>query len=122
MPKVLDGAAIAAEIKQDVAEAVKALAAKGVQPGLAVVRVGHVPASEIYVRNKVQTSKEMGFLSEHITPPETVTTEEMLAIIAALNGRDDEGECCNDCDEDRTKRHEAYSGRAAGWSLRLTGP
>ena len=89
MPKVLDGATIAAEIKQDVAEEVKALAARGVKPGLAVVQVGHVPASEIYVRNKVQTSKELGFLSEHITPAETVTTEEMLALIATLNERED---------------------------------
>ncbi|UWZ84823.1 bifunctional 5,10-methylenetetrahydrofolate dehydrogenase/5,10-methenyltetrahydrofolate cyclohydrolase [Occallatibacter riparius] len=89
MPKVLDGATIAAEIKQDVAEEVKALAARGVKPGLAVVQVGHVPASEIYVRNKVQTSKELGFLSEHITPAETVTTEEMLALIATLNARED---------------------------------
>jgi methylenetetrahydrofolate dehydrogenase (NADP+)/methenyltetrahydrofolate cyclohydrolase len=68
---------------------VKALAARGVKPGLAVVQVGHVPASEIYVRNKVQTSKELGFLSEHITPAETVTTEEMLALIATLNARED---------------------------------
>jgi len=89
MPKVLDGATIAAEIKQDVAEEVKALAARGVKPGLAVVQVGHVPASEIYVRNKVQTSKELGFLSEHITPAETVTTEEMLALIATLNAREE---------------------------------
>jgi methylenetetrahydrofolate dehydrogenase (NADP+) / methenyltetrahydrofolate cyclohydrolase len=89
MPKVLDGAVIAAEIKQDVAEEVKALATRGVKPGLAVVQVGHVPASEIYVRNKVQTSKELGFLSEHITPAETVTTEEMLALIVTLNARED---------------------------------
>src|SRR5215469_2967166 len=89
MPKVLDGATIAAAIKHDVAEETKALAARGVKPGLAVVQVGHVPASEIYVRNKVQTSKELGFLSEHITPAETVTTEEMLALIAGLNARDD---------------------------------
>jgi methylenetetrahydrofolate dehydrogenase (NADP+)/methenyltetrahydrofolate cyclohydrolase len=89
MPKVLDGATIAAAIKHDVVEEVKALTAHGVKPGLAVVQVGHVPASEIYVRNKVQTSKELGFLSEHITPAETVTTEEMLALIAELNARED---------------------------------
>ena len=89
MPKVLDGATIASAIKADVAEEVKKLAAQGVKPGLAVVQVGHVPASEIYVRNKVQTSAELGFLSEHITPPDTVTTEEMLDIIHALNDRDD---------------------------------
>jgi methylenetetrahydrofolate dehydrogenase (NADP+) / methenyltetrahydrofolate cyclohydrolase len=89
MARVLDGAAIAAEIKAEVAAEVKELAARGVRPGLAVVQVGHVPASEIYVRNKVQTSHELGFLSERITPPETVTTEEMLDEIRALNDRDE---------------------------------
>jgi methylenetetrahydrofolate dehydrogenase (NADP+)/methenyltetrahydrofolate cyclohydrolase len=55
MPRILDGAAIAAAIKQEVAEEVRALSAQGVRPGLAAVLVGHVPASEIYVRSKVQT-------------------------------------------------------------------
>ena len=60
MPRVLDGAAIAAAIKQEVAEEVRALAAQGVRPGLAAVLVGHVPASEIYVRSKVQTLRRTG--------------------------------------------------------------
>jgi methylenetetrahydrofolate dehydrogenase (NADP+) / methenyltetrahydrofolate cyclohydrolase len=51
--------------------------------------VGHVPASEIYVRSKVRTCQELGLGSELLTPPETVTTEEMLALVAELNGRDD---------------------------------
>src|ERR1700679_1848006 len=89
MPRVLDGATIAAAIKQEVAEEVRALAAQGIRPGLAAVLVGHVPASEIYVRSKVQTCAELGLFSEMITPPETVTTEEMLDIVAALNDRDD---------------------------------
>src|ERR1700728_3433688 len=89
MGRILDGAAIAAEIKREVAEEVKLLAARGIQPGLAAVLVGHVPASEIYVRSKVQTCAELGLFSEMITPPETVTTEEMLDIVAALNDRDD---------------------------------
>jgi methylenetetrahydrofolate dehydrogenase (NADP+)/methenyltetrahydrofolate cyclohydrolase len=89
MPKILDGAAIAAQIKQEVAEEVKRLAEVGVRPGLAAVLVGHVPASEIYVRNKVQTCAELGLFSELITPPDTVTTEDMLDLIHALNSRDD---------------------------------
>jgi methylenetetrahydrofolate dehydrogenase (NADP+)/methenyltetrahydrofolate cyclohydrolase len=89
MPKILDGAAIAAEIKQEVAEEVKQLAAKGIRPGLAAVLVGHVPASEIYVRSKVQTCADLGIFSELITPPDTVTTEEMFHLVAALNARDD---------------------------------
>jgi methylenetetrahydrofolate dehydrogenase (NADP+) / methenyltetrahydrofolate cyclohydrolase len=89
MPKLLDGAPIAAQIKQEVAEEVKELARHGVRPGLAAVLVGHVPASEIYVRSKVQACEELGLFSDLITPPETVTTEEMLDLIAALNSRDD---------------------------------
>jgi methylenetetrahydrofolate dehydrogenase (NADP+)/methenyltetrahydrofolate cyclohydrolase len=89
MPRVLDGATIAAAIKQEVTEEVRALAAQGIRPGLAAVLVGHVPASEIYVRSKVQTCAELGLFSELITPPDTVTTEEMLDIVAALNDRDD---------------------------------
>jgi methylenetetrahydrofolate dehydrogenase (NADP+) / methenyltetrahydrofolate cyclohydrolase len=89
MARVLDGAAIAAEIKAEVADEVKLLAERGIRPGLAAVLVGHVPASEIYVRSKVKTCGELGLFSEMITPPETVTTEEMLALVADLNARDD---------------------------------
>ncbi len=89
MPRVLDGAAIAAAIKQEVAEEVRALAAQGIKPGLAAVLVGHVAASEIYVRSKVQSCAELGLYSDLITPPDSVTTEEMLDLVAALNGRDD---------------------------------
>ena len=89
MAKVLDGAAIAAEIQQEVAAQVAALAARGIRPGLAVVLVGHVPASEIYVRCKVKTCEELGIHSELITPPESVTTDEMLALVADLNRRDE---------------------------------
>ncbi|MFL6427247.1 MAG: bifunctional 5,10-methylenetetrahydrofolate dehydrogenase/5,10-methenyltetrahydrofolate cyclohydrolase, partial [Acidobacteriaceae bacterium] len=75
--------------KEDVAREVKVLAAQGIRPGLAAVLVGHVPASEIYVRSKVRTTQELGLRSDLLTPPETVTTEEMLALVAELNGRDD---------------------------------
>jgi methylenetetrahydrofolate dehydrogenase (NADP+)/methenyltetrahydrofolate cyclohydrolase len=89
MPKILDGAAIAAQIKREVADEVKLLAGQGIRPGLAAVLVGHVPASEIYVRNKVQTCAELGIFSDLITPPESVTTEELLNLVAALNARDE---------------------------------
>ncbi len=89
LAKVLEGAAIAAAIKQEVAEEVKKLAAEGVRPGLAAVLVGHVPASEIYVKSKVQTCAELGLYSDLITPPDTVTTEEMLDLVHGLNDRDD---------------------------------
>ena len=89
MPKILDGTAIAAAIKQEVAAEVKSLVAEGIRPGLAAVLVGHVPASEIYVRSKVQTCSELGLYSDLITPEDTVTTEDMLDLVHALNERDD---------------------------------
>ena len=89
MPLVLDGVAIAAEIKAEVAAEVNALSAMGVRPGLAVILVGSVAASEIYVRSKVKTCGELGIYSEMRTPPESITTEELLAMVAELNGRDD---------------------------------
>jgi len=89
MARVLDGAAIAAEIKREVAEEVGRLAAQGVRPGLAAVLVGHVPASEIYVRSKVQTCGELGLYSDRITPSDDVTTEDMMELVAALNDRED---------------------------------
>jgi methylenetetrahydrofolate dehydrogenase (NADP+)/methenyltetrahydrofolate cyclohydrolase len=89
MPKILDGVAIAAAIKQEVAEEVKLLAAHGIRPGLAAVLVGSVAASQIYVHSKVQTCAELGLYSDLITPPEDVTTESMLQLVAALNARDD---------------------------------
>jgi methylenetetrahydrofolate dehydrogenase (NADP+) / methenyltetrahydrofolate cyclohydrolase len=89
MGRVLDGIAIAAEIKAEVRAEVQRLALEGIRPGLAAVLVGHVPASEIYVRSKVKTCEALGLFSELITPPETVTTEEMLALIEHLNARED---------------------------------
>ena len=88
-PRVLDGTAIANAIKHDVAAEVARLAEQGIRPGLAAVLVGNVAASQIYVRSKVKTCAELGLTSDLITPPETVTTEEMLTLIASLNERDD---------------------------------
>src|ERR1700727_3747178 len=88
MPRILDGAAIAAAIKQEVAEEVRALATQGIRPGLAAVLVGNVPASEIYVRSKVRTCEQLGLYSDLITPPDMITTEEMLELVAQLNARE----------------------------------
>ena len=89
IPRLLNGNEIAAQIKAEVAEEVEKLALQGIRPGLAAVLVGHVPASEIYVRNKVRTSEQLGIYSDLITPPDTITTEEMLELVANLNARDD---------------------------------
>ncbi len=89
VPRLLDGNAIAASIKAEVAEQVMELAAEGIRPGLAVVLVGSVPASQIYVRNKVRTCGQMGIYSELITRPESIATEELLQLVTELNVRDD---------------------------------
>src|ERR1022692_1263262 len=87
--RILDGTKIAAEIRAEVTAQAKALALSGVRPGLAVVLVGHNPASEVYVRGKVKSSEEVGLYSEQHTPAESVTTEELLALVAGLNRRDE---------------------------------
>src|SRR5579863_3603941 len=87
--RILDGAKIAKEIRSEVAAEVKAMAAAGRRPGLAVVLVGHNPASEIYVRGKVKASAEVGIYGEQLTPPENVSTAELLKLVEDLNRRDD---------------------------------
>src|SRR5579863_10482587 len=86
---ILDGNKIASEIRAEVASEVKTMTAAGMRPGLAVVLVGHNPASEVYVRGKVKSSGEVGLYSEQHTPPETVSTEGLLELIADLNRRDE---------------------------------
>jgi len=86
---ILDGTKIAHEIRGEAAAEARTMAAAGVRPGLAVVLVGHNPASEIYVRGKVKACEEVGVYSERLTPPESVSTVELLAVIEDLNRRDD---------------------------------
>jgi methylenetetrahydrofolate dehydrogenase (NADP+)/methenyltetrahydrofolate cyclohydrolase len=87
--RILDGTKIAAEIRAEVTAQAKALALSGLRPGLAVVLVGHNPASEVYVRGKVKSSQEVALYSEQHSPSESATTEELLALIADLNRRDE---------------------------------
>ena len=84
---ILDGNKIASEIRAEAAAAVKSMSAAGIRPGLAVVLVGNDPASEIYVRGKVKSCEEVGIYSEQHTPPASITTEELLALVADLNRR-----------------------------------
>ena len=85
---ILDGTKIAQQIRSEAAAEVKTMMAAGLRPGLAVVLVGHNPASEIYVRGKVKACEEVGVYSEKLTPPDSVTTAELLAMIENLNRRD----------------------------------
>jgi methylenetetrahydrofolate dehydrogenase (NADP+)/methenyltetrahydrofolate cyclohydrolase len=87
--KILDGTRIAQEIRSEVAAEVRVMTAAGVRPGLAVVLVGHNPASEIYVRGKVKACEEVGLYSETLTPSDKATTGELLALVEGLNRRDE---------------------------------
>jgi methylenetetrahydrofolate dehydrogenase (NADP+)/methenyltetrahydrofolate cyclohydrolase len=86
---ILDGTKIAEQIRTEVAAEAKAMATAGVRPGLAVILVGHNPASEIYVRGKVKACEEVGIYSEQSTPPDSVSTAELLDVVEDLNRRDD---------------------------------
>jgi len=86
MPQILDGIAVRNEILERLKPRIAKLKRK---PGLAVVLVGHNPASEVYVRSKIKTCGEIGIFSDKLTPPETITTEEMLKVIDDLNRRPD---------------------------------
>jgi methylenetetrahydrofolate dehydrogenase (NADP+)/methenyltetrahydrofolate cyclohydrolase len=87
MAQILDGSRIRDEILKECEPRVEALNAARCLPGLAVVLVGDNAASEIYVRNKVRACQALGIYSEKLTPPETVTTDELLHIVDGLNRR-----------------------------------
>ena len=86
---ILDGNKIGSEIRAEVAEEVKTLTAAGMRPGLAVILVGNNPASEIYVRGKVKSCEELGIYSEKHTPPDTISTGELLELVQDLNRREE---------------------------------
>ena len=83
---IIDGRAIAAKVRGEVAAAVRDMQARtGVTPGLALIRVGDDPASEIYVRGKVKACAETGMAGfEHILPAETAESQ-LLALVRRLN-------------------------------------
>ena len=85
--KIIDGKAFAEKLRADIAKRVAKLKAdKGITPGLAVIRVGDDPASEVYVRNKVKQTKEAGMNSYEFVLPEATTQKQLLEKVAALNG------------------------------------
>ncbi|MGK7864566.1 bifunctional methylenetetrahydrofolate dehydrogenase/methenyltetrahydrofolate cyclohydrolase FolD [Falsiroseomonas sp. E2-1-a4] len=79
---IIDGKAVAATLRQDIAARVAGL---GFRPGLRVVRVGEDPASGVYVRNKDKAAKEVGFDSATLALPADTTEEALLAEVARLN-------------------------------------
>ena len=84
--RILEGKVFAGQFKEDARKRAAALKEKyGVQPGLAVIIVGHDPASEVYVRNKHKACEELGIYSEVIEMAEDSSKEEILARIDSLN-------------------------------------
>ena len=86
---MLNGIVIATQIKSELAVEIAAARDHGYTPGLAVILVGEVPASQIYVRSKVKTCAELGIYSEMHTPDASATTEELLELVASLNAREE---------------------------------
>lgn len=84
--QIIDGKAIAADVRKQVAADVKALqASHGLTPGLAVVLVGEDPASKVYVKNKAEQTVEVGMKSFEHKLPESTSEEEILALVQSLN-------------------------------------
>ncbi|MGF7007230.1 bifunctional methylenetetrahydrofolate dehydrogenase/methenyltetrahydrofolate cyclohydrolase FolD [Aminobacter sp. BE322] len=85
MAEIIDGKSVAAEVVAGVKKSVAELAAKGIQPGLAVVIVGEDPASQVYVANKSRTAKECGFHSVQHTLAAETSEAELVALVERLN-------------------------------------
>lgn len=82
----MDGKALAAKVKEEVAAQVAGMERK---PGLAVVLVGDNPASRVYVNGKKKDCAECGIYSEEYAIPEETTQQELLELVETLNGRED---------------------------------
>jgi len=83
--RILDGKAVAAQIRSEVAERIRALHDTGITPGLAAVLVGDDQASRIYVGQKHKACADVGIRSEQVDLPSYVTEHELLATIRRLN-------------------------------------
>ena len=86
---ILNGNAIRDQIYGELNAEIASLAAAGIRPGLAAVLVGDNPASKLYVNSKIAACEKLGLASFLLTPPATITTDELLAVIDGLNRRDD---------------------------------
>ncbi len=85
MAQIIDGKAVAAKVRSEVARAVEELRPSGLVPGLTVVRVGDDPASAIYVRGKKKDSEEVGFRSVEHHLPATAAQDQIVALVRDLN-------------------------------------
>ena len=89
MAQIIDGKAVAAQVRAEVAAEVSQLKEKGVTPGLAVIVVGDDPASRIYVNNKKKACAEVGIYSEEHALAADTSLDELIALVRALNSRGD---------------------------------
>ena len=89
MAQLLDGKAVSAAVREEIAREVAELTRQGVTPGLAVILVGDDPASRVYVNNKRKACLALGMLSEEYALPADTAQEDLMALIATLNGRED---------------------------------
>lgn len=87
MPQIIDGKQISAQIKEEVREKVAKLNAQGIKVCLAVIQVGADPASSVYVGNKKKACAYVGIESLSYELPEETSQEELLSLIAELNGK-----------------------------------
>src|SRR6266481_4661162 len=87
--RILSGNAIRDQIYGELTQEITALSEAGIRPGLAAVLVGENPASQIYVRSKIAACEQLGLGSWQNTPPATVSTDELLALVAELNAREE---------------------------------
>src|SRR3981189_1917868 len=83
--RMLDGTKIREQIFTELKDEVRLLTAAGVRPGLAAVLVRENPASQLYVKSKIAACEEIGLSSALLTPPATVTTLDLLAVVEDLN-------------------------------------
>jgi len=89
MAKIIDGVAVAADIRRGLKARVADLRDRGIVPGLAVIMVGADPASQVYVRNKIRACGEVGIKSFRFDFPQQAQPHEVLALIEDLNRRSD---------------------------------
>lgn len=89
MAKIIDGKAVSARVRAEVAAETAELKKQGITPGLAVIIVGDDPASRVYVNNKKKACAEVGFVSEEFALPADTDQSELLALVKCLNDRSD---------------------------------
>jgi len=84
--QIIDGSAIASDVRRELVPRIEALSARGVRPGLAAVLVGESPASVTYVRGKMKDSAEISIAGETFRLPETASQDDIIDLVRMING------------------------------------